>query len=99
MSKRYARKLIGPAIELIPMCPLCRGSIYWTMYGGREGQTAEAYCSNNVIATRIMIDPMNMITCKWEGYVVRNKNGAVDIFSSGGAAVPHKVLRHNKTVI
>jgi len=96
MAKRYARKLIGAQIELVPMCPQCRGSIYWSMYGGREGDRAEAYCSNNASASRIIIEPEKMVTCHWEGYVLRNRNGAVDIFSIDGCSVPHKVVRYRK---
>ena len=99
MAKRYARKRIGPLIELVPMCPLCRASIYWTMYSGREGTRSEAYCANNTSATRLIVDPKNMRACQWAGYAIRNKNGAVDIFSIDGGTVPHKVIRHDKVSI
>ena len=96
MGKRYIRKTIGPSIELVPMCPLCRASIYWSMYSGREGAETVAYCANNSSATRIIIDPANMVSCTWEGYARRNKHGFVDIFNSDGSAVPHRIVRRDQ---
>lgn len=99
MGKRFIRKTIGPAIELVPMCPLCRANIYWSLYSGKPGAKAEAYCSNNIGASRIIFDTENIVTCEWSGYVVRNRHGTVDIYSNDGKAVPHKVVKHNPVVL
>jgi hypothetical protein len=82
--------------KLVPMCPLCRGDIYWTMHNSAVGSRAGAYCSNNPNATRIILNPAHIVSCLWEGMVVRNKAGSVDLFSKDGHMVPYRVVKGAK---
>ena len=95
MGKRYTSKQIGPTVELIPMCPYCRADIYWKLHSGDEGARGAAQCANSPNATRIMVDPNNIITCEWAGIVIRNKDGSVDIFNIDETPVPYRVIRRN----
>jgi len=95
MGQRYTSKPIGPKLELVPMCPKCRGKIYWNLYSGAEGAQSFAHCANASYASRLIIDPEDVITCDWHGICKRNKNGTVDIFNTDGSMVPHRVIKHD----
>ncbi len=96
MGRRYTKKQIGRDIELVPMCPLCRADIYWSLHSGVPGAESLAYCANNGSATRMIVDPTNVYMCTWEGVVRRNRDGSVDIFGIDGSVVPHRVNRNDQ---
>ncbi len=93
MGRKFKNKQTGAIIELIPICPLCRAQIHWSMHGGQIGDSSPANCANNLTATRIIINPENIITCNWAGIVVRNKFRDVDIFNKDGTPVPHRAVK------
>jgi hypothetical protein len=96
MGRRYTTRSITDNIELVPVCPRCRASVYWSLHSGLEGAQSYAHCANNMSATRIILKPGEMMSCDWEGIVVRNKNGTVDIFNIDGSAVPYRVVKHDQ---
>jgi hypothetical protein len=87
--------MFDSCLEMVPLCPLCRAEIYWILHSGVEGATNIAYCANNGSSTRVIVDPANMVSCKWEGIVRRNENGAVDIYNVDGSTVPHRVVKRH----
>jgi len=50
-----------------------------------------ARCANNMSSTRIITDPEHIITCDWEGVVVRADGGGVNIYDENLSQLPHKV--------
>lgn len=97
MGRGYKTRTMEEAMELVPMCPRCRANIHWSLRNGTPGAQGYASCGNGPSATRILFDPTNMIICNWKGIVVRNKNGAVDIFNEDGTMVPHRVVKYDQT--
>ena len=91
------RKFYEPKkFELVPMCPLCRGRIYWSLHAGTVGAESVAHCSNHPSSTRVIIvkQDLTINSCMWEGIVRRNKDGGVDILNKDGSPVPTRVVRH-----
>ena len=86
-------KETGERFELVPMCPMCRAAIYWSLISGQPGATASAHCANNMSSTRIITDPRNMLICEWEGTVIRLDDGDVNIYDKDNRLVPHRVVR------
>jgi len=93
MRRAYINKETGEHLKLVPICPKCRASIYWSLISGVEGAHAPAHCANNASATRIITDLENMLICDWEGVVVRMRDGEVNIYDKKKRLVPHKVVR------
>ncbi len=92
------RKFYEPKkFDLVPMCPLCRGRIYWRLHAGRVGAEGVAHCSNHPSSTRVIIVKQDLLidSCLWEGIVRRNKNGEVDIFNTDGSSVPMRVIHRD----
>ncbi len=92
MKGAYVNKETGERYELIPMCPMCRAPIYWSLISGVMGAEAPAHCANNMSSTRIITDPRNMHICEWEGKVVRMRNGDVRIYNLDNRLVSHRVV-------
>jgi len=93
MGPDYVYTESGEKVRLVPVCPMCRAHIRWTLYGGRKGAQAPATCANNIEATRIFTKLSELITCDWEGIVERNKDGSVKIFNKDGTKIPKQAIK------
>jgi len=91
MGLTYWDQHNGCAVELVPVCPRCKANIYWTLISGKPGARGPARCANNMSSTRIITDPEHIITCDWEGVVVRAYGGGVNIYDENLSQLPHKV--------
>jgi len=78
-------RLIDEAKQWNNKCPKCNSRIRWSLTSGRAGASASAYCSNNIIASRIHISPRRMKICSWNGKAVRQKDGGIRFINDNGA--------------
>ncbi len=93
MGRLYLNEKTGERIEFVPICPKCRTSIYWSLTSGVPGATSTAHCANNMAVTRVITDPYNIITCDWEGIVMRMDDNEVNIYNKNMRLVPYKIMR------
>ena len=68
-------------------CPECASAIVWSLRNGREGSRAPVTCSNNLTASRLDWKPSTKKFCTWVGSAVRQKDGSVKLFNSGGISL------------
>ena len=96
MGRSYINKETGEHIELVPICPKCRAAIYWSLTSGVPGARSVAHCANNLAVTRVITDPRNMISCDWEGIVMRMEDNDVSIYNDKMRLVPYKIVRKQR---
>lgn len=85
------------AYGMIPICPLCRGEIYWSSYRiltPGENDTGPALCANSPRATRYFKVGSPLHMCKWEGTFVREDEDTITIYSKDGRKVPYRIIKY-----
>ena len=98
MGLTYWDQRSGRVVELVPVCPRCKANIYWSLHSVAAGAIGPAHCANNMSATRIITNPEHMITCDWEGTVMRDADGGVTIYDQNMRRLPHKVKQKPSSV-
>ncbi len=68
-------------------CPLCGGSLVWSLTNFRVGSSSEIICSNNSSSSRIDWKPRGDIFCRWKGKVVRKLDGSVAFYKEDGVSL------------
>ena len=86
MGPDYVYTESGEKIRLVPVCPMCRAHIRWTLYSGQKGAQAPATCANNIEATRIFTKLSEFI-------VERSKDGSVNVFNKDGTKIPKQAIK------
>ena len=66
--------------DLKYICPLCKGKVIWHLNNRSAGATASAVCTNNMSSSRIDWKVNSSIICDWEGKVVRNSDGTIEVY-------------------
>jgi len=65
-------------------CPLCKGSINWSLNSSVPGASSQAWCSNSLTSSRANWDRKLSKVCFWKGKVERKKNGEVRLLDASG---------------
>ncbi len=86
--------------DLFPICPKCRGEIYWRSYntiisqGGDEPIREEivAHCENSSLAYRSIQNMYDRKLCEWRGKVSRSDDGDLVIMNFDDTPVPYRIF-------
>ena len=62
-------------------CPVCEGTVIWSMNNLEIGASSVVTCSNNASTSRIDWVVEGAVICEWTGKVVRMKDGSFQFFS------------------
>jgi hypothetical protein len=100
MLTYYEDKEKGKRYDLYPVCPKCRGEVYWRSYNttledeekyGGIHEVIVAHCENSNLAYRSIQNTYDKSMCDWRGKVSRNKNGNLFIINFNETPVPYRI--------
>ena len=101
MLKVHIDKKARKQYEIYPICPLCRGEIYWRSYNTvltHEGERPireeiVAHCENSSLAYRGIQQDRKL--CEWRGKVSRSEDGDLIIMNFDDTPVPQRIYVTN----
>jgi len=105
MQKIFNDEVNRKRYELYPMCPKCRGEIYWRSYNTIITQEGEApireeivaHCENSSLAYRSIQAMYDRKLCEWRGKVDTNEDGDLVIMNFDNTKLPYRLYIYNLT--
>ena len=94
----------GLRYELFPICPKCRGEIYWRSYRSTMviheddapiREEIVAHCQNSSLAYRSIQQMTTNFLCEWRGKVDTSEHGDLIIRNFDGSTVPYRIYKTN----
>jgi hypothetical protein len=100
MQKHLNDEVKRKRYELYPMCPKCRGEIYWRSYNTiltKDGESPIreeiiAHCENSSLAYRSIQAMYERNLCDWRGKVTYSEDGDLVIMNFDGTHLPYRVF-------
>ncbi len=92
----------GFRYELFPVCPKCRGEIYWRSYRSTMiiheddmpiREEIVAHCQNSSLAYRSIQQMSATFMCEWRGKVDTNNEGDLVIRNFDNTPVPYRIYK------
>ena len=105
MLNQYGDEVNRKRYERYPICPKCRGEVYWRSYNTIITQENDspiyenivAHCENSSLAYRSVQQERKL--CEWRGKVSRSDDGDLVILNFDDTPVPNRIyitdISHN----
>jgi hypothetical protein len=75
-------------------CPHCGKDLIWT-HMGAAGTRSTVVCAGNIRSSRIILKKKDFKICKWECYIIKNKNGKFQFLRKDNKLYPTKKYFNN----